>query len=41
MLRTLQTCPAPGGTLVLDLAGKELLARGAAPPEVVRRGDDV
>ncbi len=27
MLRTMHTCLAPGGTLVLDLAGKELLAR--------------
>ncbi|WP_121749940.1 class I SAM-dependent methyltransferase [Streptomyces sp. E2N166] len=41
VLRTMYTCLAPGGTLVLDLAGKELLARRVTPPKVVRRGDDL
>ncbi|MFH8804308.1 class I SAM-dependent methyltransferase [Streptomyces sp. NPDC017936] len=41
VLRTMYTCLAPGGTLVLDLAGKELLARRITPPKVVRRGDDL
>ncbi|AJP00575.1 methyltransferase [Streptomyces cyaneogriseus subsp. noncyanogenus] len=41
VLRTMYTCLAPGGTLLLDLAGKELLARKVTPPKVVRRGDDL
>ncbi|WP_051821430.1 class I SAM-dependent methyltransferase [Streptomyces sp. NRRL F-5065] len=41
VLRTMHDCLAPGGTLVLDLAGKELLARRVTPPKVVRRGDDL
>ncbi|UFQ14066.1 MULTISPECIES: class I SAM-dependent methyltransferase [Streptomyces] len=41
MLRTMYTSLAPGGTLVLDLAGKELLARKVTPPKVVQRGDDL
>ncbi|GAA3188524.1 class I SAM-dependent methyltransferase [Streptomyces virens] len=41
VLRTMYGCLAPGGTLVLDLAGKELLARRVTPPKVVRRGDDL
>ncbi|KUL63336.1 MULTISPECIES: class I SAM-dependent methyltransferase [unclassified Streptomyces] len=41
VLRTMYTCLVPGGTLVLDLAGKELLARRVTPPKVVRRGEDL
>ncbi|MBQ1160481.1 class I SAM-dependent methyltransferase [Streptomyces sp. A73] len=41
MLRTMYSGLAPGGTLVLDLAGKELLARKVTPPKVVRRGEDL
>ncbi|MEV7084149.1 class I SAM-dependent methyltransferase [Streptomyces sp. NPDC093516] len=41
VLRTMYTCLSPGGTLVLDLAGKELLARKVSPPKVVRRGEDL
>ncbi|MFJ4689026.1 class I SAM-dependent methyltransferase [Streptomyces sp. NPDC088789] len=41
VLRTMRDCLVPGGTLVLDLAGKELLARRVTPPKVVRRGDDL
>ncbi|KAF0647939.1 MULTISPECIES: class I SAM-dependent methyltransferase [Streptomyces] len=41
VLRTMYTALRPGGTLVLDLAGKELLAGRVTPPKVVRRGDDV
>ncbi|QGV82034.1 class I SAM-dependent methyltransferase [Streptomyces ficellus] len=41
VLRAMRTCLAPGGTLVLDLAGKELLARKVEPPKVVRRGEDL
>ncbi|MFH8989307.1 class I SAM-dependent methyltransferase [Streptomyces sp. NPDC017940] len=41
VLRTMHSCLAPGGTLVLDLAGKELLARRVTPPKVVRRGEDL
>ncbi|GAA0461538.1 class I SAM-dependent methyltransferase [Streptomyces stramineus] len=41
VLRTMHSCLAPGGTLVLDLAGKELLARKVVPPKVVQRGDDL
>jgi SAM-dependent methyltransferase len=41
VLRTMYSCLAPGGTLVLDLAGKELLARKVTPPKVVRRGEDL
>ncbi|WP_340557103.1 class I SAM-dependent methyltransferase [Streptomyces sp. GSL17-111] len=41
VLRTLHDCLTPGGTLVLDLAGKELLARRVTPPKVVRRGEDL
>ena len=41
VLRTMHSCLAPGGTLVLDLAGKELLARRVTPPKVVQRGDDL
>ncbi|MBH1937701.1 class I SAM-dependent methyltransferase [Streptomyces sp. AV19] len=40
-LRAMYTSLAPGGTLVLDLAGKELLARKVTPPKVVRKGDDL
>lgn len=40
-LRTMFTSLAPGGTLVLDLAGKELLASRVTPPKVVRRGEDL
>ncbi|MEV5129859.1 class I SAM-dependent methyltransferase [[Kitasatospora] papulosa] len=41
VLRNMHRCLAPGGTLVLDLAGKELLARRVTPPKVVQRGDDL
>jgi SAM-dependent methyltransferase len=41
VLRTMHSCLAPGGTLVLDLAGKELLARRVTPPKVVQRGEDL
>ncbi|MFB7470141.1 class I SAM-dependent methyltransferase [Kitasatospora sp. NPDC056184] len=41
VLRTMHDSLTPGGTLVLDLAGKELLARRVTPPKVVRRGDDL
>ncbi|MET9443390.1 class I SAM-dependent methyltransferase [Streptomyces sp. NPDC006610] len=41
VLRTMHDCLAPGGTLILDLAGKELLARRVTPPKVVHRGDDL
>ncbi|MER8226381.1 class I SAM-dependent methyltransferase [Streptomyces sp. NPDC094143] len=41
VLRTMYTCLAPGGILVLDLAGKELLARKVTPPKVVQRGEDL
>ncbi|WP_236239470.1 class I SAM-dependent methyltransferase [Streptomyces sp. CC228A] len=41
VMRTMYRCLAPGGTLVLDLAGKELLARKVTPPKVVQRGDDL
>ncbi|MET8825623.1 class I SAM-dependent methyltransferase [Streptomyces sp. NPDC004610] len=41
VLRTMYDCLVPGGTLVLDLAGKELLARRVTPPKVVRRGEDL
>ncbi|MGA5146606.1 class I SAM-dependent methyltransferase [Streptomyces griseoincarnatus] len=41
VLRMMYACLARGGTLVLDLAGKELLARRVTPPKVVRRGDDL
>lgn len=41
VLRTMYACLAPGGTLVLDLAGKELLARKVTPPKVVQRGEDL
>ncbi|MEU3961762.1 class I SAM-dependent methyltransferase [Streptomyces buecherae] len=40
-LRTMHDSLAPGGTLLLDLAGKELLAGRVTPPKVVRRGDDL
>lgn len=41
VLRTMRASLAPGGTLVLDVAGKELLARKVVPPKVVQRGDDL
>jgi len=41
VLRNMHRCLAPGGTLLLDLAGKELLARKVTPPKVVQRGDDL
>lgn len=41
VLRTLHGSLRPGGTLLLDLAGKELLARGVTPPKVVRKGEDL
>ncbi|MFJ3929809.1 MULTISPECIES: class I SAM-dependent methyltransferase [unclassified Streptomyces] len=41
VLRTTHDCLAPGGTLLLDLAGKELLARRVTPPKVVRRSEDL
>ncbi|MEU7229045.1 class I SAM-dependent methyltransferase [Streptomyces chrestomyceticus] len=41
VLRTMHDCLAPGGTLLLDMAGKELLARRVTPPKVVQRGDDL
>lgn len=41
VLRTMHDALVPGGTLVLDVAGKELLARKVVPPKVVRRGDDL
>ncbi|MFB6890158.1 class I SAM-dependent methyltransferase [Kitasatospora sp. NPDC056327] len=41
VLRTMHDSLTPGGTLVLDLAGKELLARRVTPPKVVRRGEDL
>ncbi|QNP66895.1 class I SAM-dependent methyltransferase [Streptomyces genisteinicus] len=41
VLETMHDALAPGGSLVLDLAGKELLARRVEPPKVVRRGEDL
>ncbi|MGX2993237.1 class I SAM-dependent methyltransferase [Streptomyces sp. JNUCC 64] len=41
VLRTVHDALVPGGTLVLDLAGKELLARKVTPPKVVTRGEDL
>ncbi|MEU2688000.1 class I SAM-dependent methyltransferase [Streptomyces hygroscopicus] len=41
VLHRMHAALAPGGTLVLDVAGKELLARKVVPPKVVRRGDDL
>ncbi|MER6997982.1 class I SAM-dependent methyltransferase [Streptomyces sp. NPDC000410] len=41
VLRTVHNSLAPGGTLLLDVAGKELLARKVVPPKVVQRGDDL
>ncbi|MGW1139427.1 class I SAM-dependent methyltransferase [Streptomyces zhihengii] len=41
VLRTMHDSLVPGGTLVLDVAGKELLARKVVPPKVVQRGDDL
>jgi SAM-dependent methyltransferase len=41
VLRTMHDCLRPGGTLLLDVAGKELLARKVTPPKVVQRGDDL
>ncbi|MER6056211.1 class I SAM-dependent methyltransferase [Streptomyces albidoflavus] len=41
VLRTLHGSLVPGGALVLDLAGKELLARKVTPPKVVRKGEDL
>ncbi|MCX2968383.1 MULTISPECIES: class I SAM-dependent methyltransferase [Streptomyces] len=41
VLTAMRDCLAPGGTLVLDVAGKELLARKVVPPKVVRRGADL
>ncbi|GAB2579632.1 class I SAM-dependent methyltransferase [Streptomyces capparidis] len=41
VLRTMYTCLAPGGSVLLDLAGKEQLARRVTPPKVVRRGADL
>ncbi len=40
-LRTMHDSLVPGGTLLLDLAGKELLAGRVTPPKVVRRGDNL
>ncbi|MEU5272440.1 class I SAM-dependent methyltransferase [Streptomyces hygroscopicus] len=41
VLHSMHAALAPGGTLVLDVAGKELLARKVVPPKVVQRGDDL
>ncbi|MER5493506.1 class I SAM-dependent methyltransferase [Streptomyces sp. NPDC002490] len=41
VLRTMHASLTPGGTLLLDLAGKELLARRVTPPKVVRQGEDL
>ncbi|GHE99115.1 methyltransferase [Streptomyces longispororuber] len=41
VLQAMYAALAPGGTLLLDVAGKELLARKVTPPKVVRRGDDL
>ncbi|MEU7313014.1 class I SAM-dependent methyltransferase [Streptomyces sp. NPDC007083] len=41
VLHRMYACLTPGGTLVLDVAGKELLARKVTPPKVVRRGEDL
>ncbi|MFI6642750.1 class I SAM-dependent methyltransferase [Streptomyces sp. NPDC050504] len=40
-LRTMHDSLVPGGTVLLDMAGKELLARKVVPPKVVQRGDDL
>ncbi|GAA1562263.1 class I SAM-dependent methyltransferase [Streptomyces globosus] len=40
-LRTMHDCLRPGGSLLLDVAGKEILARRVVPPKVVRRGGDL
>lgn len=40
-LDTMYASLAPGGTLLLDMAGKEQLAGRVTPPKVVRRGDDL
>ncbi|GGT15951.1 class I SAM-dependent methyltransferase [Streptomyces purpureus] len=41
VLRQMRTSLVPGGTMLLDVAGKELLARKVVPPKVVQRGDDL
>ncbi|MFC9221458.1 class I SAM-dependent methyltransferase [Streptomyces hygroscopicus] len=41
VLHSMHAALAPGGTLVLDVAGKELLARKVVPPKVVQRDDDL
>lgn len=41
VLRNMRDCLTPGGRLVLDVAGKELLARRVTPPKVVRHGEDL
>ncbi|MBP2400915.1 class I SAM-dependent methyltransferase [Streptomyces syringium] len=41
VLRNMRACLEPGGRLLLDVAGKELLARKVVPPKVVHRGGDL
>lgn len=41
VLRAMRSCLVPGGTLLLDVAGKEILAQRVHPPKVVQRGDDL
>lgn len=41
VLRNMRDSLAPGGTLLLDVAGKEILSRRVEPPKVVRRGPDL
>ncbi|MEE1929935.1 methyltransferase domain-containing protein [Streptomyces sp. TRM 70351] len=40
VLRTLHDSLVPGGQLVLDVAGKEILARKVLTPKVIERGED-
>lgn len=41
VLRNMHACLAPGGQLLLDVAGKEILARKVLTPKVIQRGPDV
>lgn len=41
VLRNMRDSLTPGGTLLLDVAGKEILSRRVEPPKVVRRGPDL
>ncbi|GAA2086199.1 class I SAM-dependent methyltransferase [Streptomyces albiaxialis] len=41
VLRAMRACLRPGGTLLLDLAGKEMLVRRGNGTRLVRHGDDL